>query len=241
MMCALRPLFLSGTRVSTTPKTPIPSFSTRNSALFPGHFSSVSTSMHTEQQVNKFHFPLLSSNGNNHHGGWNNNNNNNNNNNPFNPWWWHEGNDSPGSFYLLLLFLSSLFYFFCHFQLATALARTTSQDEDDYDAVWEVKGNKWTRLIPDYSKDAFVIASANASATSLSSLLSVSSLWFQCKNLLMKLMLPEGFPNSVTSDYLNYSLWRGVQGVASQISGVLATQVLVYQRQLSCLEHSLNT
>ena len=44
----------------------------------------------------------------------------------------------------------------------------------------------------------------------------------------MRLMLPEGFPNSVTSDYLEYSLWRGVQGVASQVSGVLATQSLLY-------------
>ncbi|KAI3789152.1 hypothetical protein L2E82_01940 [Cichorium intybus] len=44
----------------------------------------------------------------------------------------------------------------------------------------------------------------------------------------MHLMLPEGFPNSVTSDYLEYSLWRGVQGIAAQVSGVLATQSLLY-------------
>lgn len=41
-------------------------------------------------------------------------------------------------------------------------------------------------------------------------------------------MLPQGFPHSVTNDYLEYSLWRGVQGIASQISGVLATQALLY-------------
>jgi len=41
-------------------------------------------------------------------------------------------------------------------------------------------------------------------------------------------MLPEGFPESVTSDYLEYSLWRAVQGVACQVSGVLATQSLLY-------------
>ncbi|KAF7126389.1 hypothetical protein RHSIM_Rhsim11G0035000 [Rhododendron simsii] len=41
-------------------------------------------------------------------------------------------------------------------------------------------------------------------------------------------MLPEGFPHSVTSDYLDYSLWRGVQGIAAQISGVLTTQSLLY-------------
>ncbi|XP_020261733.1 protein root UVB sensitive 1, chloroplastic isoform X2 [Asparagus officinalis] len=41
-------------------------------------------------------------------------------------------------------------------------------------------------------------------------------------------MLPEGYPNSVSSDYLEYSLWRALQGIASQINGVLATQSLLY-------------
>ncbi|XWS28148.1 hypothetical protein CRYUN_Cryun25bG0040700 [Craigia yunnanensis] len=44
----------------------------------------------------------------------------------------------------------------------------------------------------------------------------------------MRLLLPKGFLDSITSDYLDYSLWRGVQGVASQISGVLATQAFLY-------------
>uniref|UniRef100_A0A2P2II66 Protein root UVB sensitive 1ic-like n=1 Tax=Rhizophora mucronata TaxID=61149 RepID=A0A2P2II66_RHIMU len=44
----------------------------------------------------------------------------------------------------------------------------------------------------------------------------------------MRLLLPDGFPHSVSPDYLDYSLWRGIQGVASQISGVLATQALLY-------------
>ncbi|CAH1426212.1 unnamed protein product [Lactuca virosa] len=43
----------------------------------------------------------------------------------------------------------------------------------------------------------------------------------------MRLMLREGFPCSVTSDYLEYSLWRGIQGIAAQV-GVLATQSLLY-------------
>jgi len=41
-------------------------------------------------------------------------------------------------------------------------------------------------------------------------------------------MLPQGFPHSVTFDYLDYSLWRAVQGIASQVSGVLTTQVSIY-------------
>ncbi|KAK3200222.1 hypothetical protein Dsin_023637 [Dipteronia sinensis] len=169
----------------------------------------------------EFSFPLLLANGdnNNDDGGWNNNNNNNNNGNPFDSWWWDEGNDSSGSLYPLLLFMSSLLCCFCHFHVATALARSTISQEN---TVWEVKGSKWTRLIPDFSKDTFVVTTATATS------LSVGNLWNQCRDIFMGLMLPEGFPNSVTSDYLDYSLWRGVQGIASQVSGVLATQALLY-------------
>lgn len=49
--------------------------------------------------------------------------------------------------------------------------------------------------------------------------------WRRCTNVVVQLLLPDGYPHSVSSDYLQYSLWRGVQGVASQISGVLSTQV----------------
>jgi hypothetical protein len=40
-----------------------------------------------------------------------------------------------------------------------------------------------------------------------------------------RIMLPEGYPGSVTSDYMEYTLWRMGQIIASQISGVLTTQV----------------
>lgn len=56
----------------------------------------------------------------------------------------------------------------------------------------------------------------------------LESCWRQCRDLFLNLMLPEGYPGSVSSDYLQYSLWRGLQGIASQISGVLATQSLLY-------------
>lgn len=52
--------------------------------------------------------------------------------------------------------------------------------------------------------------------------------WRRCANVVVQLLLPDGYPHSVSSDYLQYSLWRGVQGVASQISGVLSTQALLY-------------
>ncbi|KAL7608225.1 hypothetical protein Lser_V15G10778 [Lactuca serriola] len=42
----------------------------------------------------------------------------------------------------------------------------------------------------------------------------------------MCLMLPDGFPDSVTSDHLEFSLWRGINGTTSQVSGALSTQSL---------------
>ncbi|XP_078169227.1 root UVB sensitive-like protein (Protein of unknown function, DUF647) [Carex rostrata] len=52
--------------------------------------------------------------------------------------------------------------------------------------------------------------------------------WRQCRDTVVGLMLPHGYPHSVSADYMEYSLWRGVQGIASQVSGVLSTQALLY-------------
>lgn len=135
----------------------------------------------------------------------------------------------------------SLLGSFGYFQLASAQARTSTTADDEKEEVvfvWEVKGGKWIKLIADYFNDAFVVSNGKKSS-SLSSIAGNdaeqsfafrvgSDLWMQCRDLCVRLMLPEGFPHSVTSDYLEYSLWRGVQGVAAQISGVLATQSLLY-------------
>ncbi|CAL5440949.1 unnamed protein product [Camellia sinensis] len=141
----------------------------------------------------------------------------------------------------LFFFFVSLLGSFGYFQLASAQARTSTTAADEKEQVsfvWEVKGGKWIKLIADYFNDAFVVSNGKNSS-SLSSIGGNdaeqsfafrvgSDLWMQCRNLCVRLMLPEGFPHSVTSDYLEYSLWRGVQGVAAQISGVLATQSLLY-------------
>lgn len=134
-------------------------------------------------------------------------------------WWWHEDGDSSlsGPLFFSSLLLCAAVCCFCHLRLACALASSSEECE----AVWEVRGGKWTKLVPDFVQDAFVIAHQVGSGS-----LSAGNLWLQSKHVCMRLMLPEGYPDSVTSDYLEYSLWRGVQGVASQISGVLATQVL---------------
>ncbi|KAG6557415.1 hypothetical protein Mapa_000684 [Marchantia paleacea] len=50
----------------------------------------------------------------------------------------------------------------------------------------------------------------------------------QCGELVKQVFLPAGFPGSVTEDYLEFTYWRLAQIVASQISGVLTTQALLY-------------
>lgn len=148
---------------------------------------------------------------------------------------------SSGSYYALLcslLFCSACCCFcqllFAKFAMAKTKAasstRTVSENEARPGPVWEVKGGKWTRLIPNHINDAFVSAQPSLlmELSSLEVLKIPNFLLLKFRDFFKRLMLPEGFPNSVTSDYLEYSLWRGVQGVASQISGVLATQSLLY-------------
>ncbi|PON82228.1 Root UVB sensitive family [Trema orientale] len=154
--------------------------------------------------------------------------------------WAGEGSGSSGShhnhrhFLFFSIFFCSAACSFCHFGLASALARTSkggsseSEAESESGSVWEVRGGQWITLVPHAYEDCFVVESRTGPYSLLRSPFSVAHLWIQCRELFMRLMLPEGFPESVTSDYLDYSLWRGVQGVASQISGVLATQALLY-------------
>ncbi|KAH1106655.1 hypothetical protein J1N35_010423 [Gossypium stocksii] len=222
MACAssCRPLFLS---------LPFPSLPSPSSCSLttPFLFSLLpikpsSKPIITTLTANSGSFPVLSVGG-----GCDGGNNNNNDDGPFgsDSWRWNDDSSSSSSHsYPFLLFLSSLLACSCHSQLSSALARTNGETEED-DVVWEVRGSKWTKLIPDFSDDAFVVSNG---ISNLIKLLSLSTLWDQCRDLVMRLLLPEGFPDSVTSDYLDYSLWRGVQGVASQVSGVLATQALLY-------------
>lgn len=117
----------------------------------------------------------------------------------------------------------SLFLICSSIQLAaSACAVASNDDENDEFMLYQVKGGNKIKLIPDFFKDVFVIPHTKFS-TSFSS----ANFWLQFRTLFMRLMLPEGFPISVTSDYLEYSLWRSVQGVAAQVSGVLATQVFI--------------
>lgn len=143
---------------------------------------------------------------------------------------WHDDDGSSGSyhpFFFFSIFVCSIVCCFCNFQLASALAMTAigASDKSESGHVWEVRGGKWTMLIPHLFEDAYIIAPGRGTSFSSPSSFSLSYFWLQCRHVFMRMMLPEGFPQSVSSDYLDYSLWRGVQGIASQISGVLATQV----------------
>ncbi|WOH11468.1 hypothetical protein DCAR_0830955 [Daucus carota subsp. sativus] len=121
----------------------------------------------------------------------------------------------------------SIFFICSSIQLASAYAAQAADNNDDQEddefMLYQVKGGNRVRLIPDYFKDVFLIP-----ATKFTTSVSLGNVWLQCRSLFMRLMLPEGFPVSVTSDYLDYSLWRSVQGVAAQVSSVLATQALLY-------------
>ncbi|XP_026426771.1 protein root UVB sensitive 1, chloroplastic-like [Papaver somniferum] len=158
--------------------------------------------------------------------GNNNNNNNGNNNNGDNGSNENDGNKhgrDPS------VFIMSILGCFWAFQFTWALA--TIADKEEENAIWEVRGGKWIRLLPDPSQDAFIVASDDETNLSFKSLAHLGFFNFfqsQCRQLFIQLMLPEGYPSSVSNDYLEYSLWRAVQGIASQISGVLSTQALLY-------------
>ncbi|KAK7309439.1 hypothetical protein RJT34_06167 [Clitoria ternatea] len=219
-----------GCTCTCTPSSLLPSFPPRPRP--PPHFATAHFVPRRSKHLTPSHsfrfsaLPLISQG--NGGGGGNNNNSNG------GGWGYPFDSGDSGSRHTLFLSLlfSSAVCCFCHlFLVKFAKAKNwSSENEVLSESVWEVKGGKRTRLVPDHVKDAFVSAQPGlfSELSSLNASQVPSFLWFKCRGILMRLMLPEGFPDSVTSDYLEYSLWRGVQGVASQVSGVLATQSLLY-------------
>ncbi|PIN07926.1 hypothetical protein CDL12_19505 [Handroanthus impetiginosus] len=137
----------------------------------------------------------------------------------------------PKHVYLLLISASaSLSYFI--FSSSAARAKTDDLSRSQEELVFEIRGGKRVELVPDYSKDEFITPGTMWSwwlkGGNSKSPLTWGDVLVKCRDLAAGMLLPEGFPESVTSDYLEYSLWRAVQGVAAQISGVLATQALLY-------------
>ncbi|KAK9148529.1 hypothetical protein Scep_007286 [Stephania cephalantha] len=229
-----------------------PCLRTNSPSLYPLHFRAPlkpSTSRPTQQQrLSCSSSPLLLLQHCNDDGGGNNNNSNNGNNGWWDPFGFGGNSNSDSQFNPLIffclrnrggdstcsttpgdlsLFVLSLLGFFWPSQSSIALENGKAE-------VWEVRSSKRTRLVPDPSKDAFVVV-AGESGFTFDSLKEGDTVWSlglklvsRFNDLILQLMLPEGYPDSVTSDYLEYSLWRSVQGVASQVSGVLATQALLY-------------
>ncbi|PKA65391.1 glutamate N-acetyltransferase / amino-acid N-acetyltransferase [Apostasia shenzhenica] len=156
-------------------------------------------------------------------------------------WWWWEERCSPfasdewrnesvsSSPTLLACFLLS-----AYFALSPALSLASSVVTPcSGTAVWEVRGGKWTRFLPDPSHNSFAVAGKEKSIGGYSFRFlgfgdGLQLSWQRCRDAFLRLLLPEGYPGSVSADYLEYSLWRAVQSIASQISGVLSTQALLY-------------
>ncbi|KAJ6942248.1 hypothetical protein NC652_008155 [Populus alba x Populus x berolinensis] len=92
-----------------------------------------------------------------------------------------------------------------------------------------ISGSNWARLVPDFSKDEFVVSPTSPS----SSLFFVKELWSQCTALFVRLMLPQGFPQSVTFDYLDYSLCKPSKALqAKLLQGAVFMLVLLLKETL---------
>lgn len=214
MGCAGRPFFVAPPLPYTTLKSPPPLTTVRHLFLLlrPKSYSTVAS---------RFNFQLLHAStfgSPNSSGGFGNDNGNGGDGGRGENNWFNSDEDGNSSYRSFSLFLICSVV-----QLASAAAKARNITEEEEIVLWEVKGGEKTKLIPDHFRDVFVVPSVESSLS-----VPFGNFWVQCRDLFMRLMLPEGFPHSVTSDYLEYSLWRGVQGVAAQISGVLATQALLY-------------
>ncbi|XP_004623231.1 RUS1 family protein C16orf58 homolog [Octodon degus] len=79
---------------------------------------------------------------------------------------------------------------------------------------WEAEAASWWRISQAFpAKPDGRGAGASAAAAPLSGLKAV--------------LLPQGFPDSVSADYLPYQLWDSVQAFASSLSGALATHAVM--------------
>lgn len=141
--------------------------------------------------------------------------------------------------------LAGLALFLLQQQAALALSGTK---EDARTGTWEVKGGRWKYLVKHPERDEFVVETVknseeealayeeelvarqkgetvNGDVKENGVKLGVDNIVSQFVELSKQLLLPDGYPGSVTDDYMEYTLWRMGQVIASQISGVLTTQV----------------
>jgi hypothetical protein len=129
-------------------------------------------------------------------------------------------------------------------QQQAALALSGAKEEART-GVWEVKGGRWKYLVKHPERDEFVVATVKNSEEEALAYeeelvkgatvnrdskpngvkLGVNNIVTRFVELSKQVLLPDGYPGSVTDDYMEYTLWRMGQVIASQISGVLTTQV----------------
>ncbi|XP_022201036.1 RUS family member 1 [Nilaparvata lugens] len=53
------------------------------------------------------------------------------------------------------------------------------------------------------------------------------TLFYGFKNFFREVFLPQGYPDSVSKDYMNYQIWDSAQAFCSTLSGTLATQSIM--------------
>jgi len=134
---------------------------------------------------------------------------------PGDGWWRRWLQTLHPEFLLLFLLLQS--------GAASALAEALGATGDDAGDVWEVRGGARTRLVPDPTWTSYLIAGDDGSkreegdANGAGSSVDVAALrrqlersWRRCTDVAVQLLLPDGYPHNVSSDYLKYSLWRAV-------------------------------
>lgn len=149
--------------------------------------------------------------------------------------------------------LAGLLVFLLQQQAALALSRA-KEETVVTEGIWEVRSGRWRYMVKDPEADEFVVATVKNSEEEAHAYEEelverrkkgggqkgeagdgekrhkgfengVDKVFTRFVEIGKQLLLPEGYPGSVTEDYMEYTLWRMGQIIASQISGVLTTQV----------------
>ena len=160
--------------------------------------------------------------------------------------------------------LAGLLVFLSQQQAALALSGA-KEEKEAVEGIWEVKRGRWRYMVKDPESDEFVVETVKNSEEEARAYEEelverqkqggdqkkeagdgekrqkgfengVDRVFTRFVDIGKQLLLPEGYPGSVTEDYMEYTLWRMGQIIASQISGVLTTQVNLFHTRLFCVQ-----
>lgn len=161
--------------------------------------------------------------------------------------------------------LAGLLVFLLQQQAALALSGAKEEEKEATEGIWEVKRGRWRYMVKDPEADEFVVATVKNSEEEAHAYEEelverqkkggdqkgeagdgekrqkgfengVDRVFTRFVEIGKQLLLPEGYPGSVTEDYMEYTLWRMGQIIASQISGVLTTQVNLCHTRFLCVQ-----